>query len=363
MPIPYVDGVLSAAQVRATGASIASMQQPSGAIPWTIGEHTDIWNHVEAAMALLVAGERDAAERALMWVPTMQRPDGSWPMKIVHGPQGPEVEDDRGETNMSAYLAVGVWHHWLVTGDRGLVDTLWPVVKAGLDWVITLQAEWGAIAWTPVDEEFLLTGNSSIYQSLLAGVALAGVVGESVPRWADAAALVQHGICRHRDDFANKSTFAMDWYYPVLGGAVRDHGAWAGLQTRWDDFVMPGLGVRCVDTNPWMTGAETCELVMALDALAQPDLARTLLADMQVLRHESGGYWTGLVLDPEKSGPRPGQVFWPVEHTTYTAAAVILATDALGARFGAGSPGSGIMRGAGLGAGVADVMPACARCG
>ena len=47
---------LSAEQVAASAASIAAMQEPCGAIPWTVGEHTDIWNHVEGAMALLVGG-------------------------------------------------------------------------------------------------------------------------------------------------------------------------------------------------------------------------------------------------------------------------------------------------------------------
>ena len=45
------------------------MQEPCGAVPWTVGEHVDIWNHVEAAMALLVAGEVEAAERGLRLVP------------------------------------------------------------------------------------------------------------------------------------------------------------------------------------------------------------------------------------------------------------------------------------------------------
>ena len=65
---------------------------------------------------------------------------------------------------------------------------------------------------------------------------------------------------------------------------------------------------------------------------------------MQVLRHENGSYWTGIVYgDPEK-----GDVMWPSEQTTYTAAAVILAADALGERYGAATPGSGIMRGTSL---------------
>ena len=39
------------------------MQEPDGAIPWTTGAHTDVWNHLESAMALTVAGE-DARGRA-----------------------------------------------------------------------------------------------------------------------------------------------------------------------------------------------------------------------------------------------------------------------------------------------------------
>src|SRR6476646_9244349 len=172
---PSVDGVLSAAQVAETAASIAAMQEPSGAVPWTPGEHTDVWNHVEAAMAMLVGGEVEAAERAYAWVPTLQREDGSWPMKIVGG----EVEDERGEVNMSSYLAVGIWHHWLVRRDIGFVRRFWPVVRAGLDWVDSMQLPFGGIAWSQQWEDgapaaretgALLAGSSSIYQSLRAGV-------------------------------------------------------------------------------------------------------------------------------------------------------------------------------------------------
>ena len=342
--LPYVDGVLSCADVAATAASIASMQEPSGAIPWTVGEHTDIWNHVEAAMALLVGGEVEAAERALRWVPTLQRPDGSWPMKIVAG----EVEDPRGEVNMSAYFAVGLWHHWLVRQDRVFVDELWPSVRAGLDFVVSLQQDFGGIQWTPVDDLCLLTGCSSIYQSLRAGVALAELMDDPQPEWELTGGRLGHAIRRHPDLFADKSTYSMDWYYPVLGGAVRGEAAYDLLATRWDDFVVPGLGIRCVDTNPWVTGAETCELVMALDAIGDHDRAMRLLGEMQHLRGEAGAYWTGWVYDDPGYVNETPNVYWPVEHTTYTAAAVLLAVDALGERFGNATPGSGIMRGSSL---------------
>ena len=330
--------VLTDAQVAETAASIVAMQEPSGAIPWTVGTHTDVWNHVESAMGLLVGGEVEASERAYEWVLATQREDGSWPMKLVAG----EVEDASGETNMSAYLAVGAWHHWLVRRDDAFVGRAWPVVRKALDWVVSMQLPWGGIAWSQewrdgrpgaVNEEALLAGSSSIFQSLRAGVALAGLVDDPQPDWELAGVRLGHALREHRDRFLDKSEFSMDWYYPVLGGAVRGPAAHALVAERWDAFVKPGLGIRCVSTNPWVTGAETCELVLALEAIGDRQRAATLFADMQHLRAEGGGYWTGYVW--------PDEVNWPAEHSTYTAAAVILAHDALTD----GTPGADIMRG------------------
>jgi len=46
--------VLTSGEIAASAASIVAMQEPDGAIPWTTGEHTDVWNHLESAMALTV---------------------------------------------------------------------------------------------------------------------------------------------------------------------------------------------------------------------------------------------------------------------------------------------------------------------
>ncbi len=350
--IPSVRGVLSSEQVRRTGASIARMQEADGAIPWTVGQHVDVWNHVEGAMALLVAGEVEAAEAAYAWCERHQRPDGSWPMKVVAG----VVEDRSGETNMCAYLAVGVWHHWMLRRDIELIERLWPVVRAGLDFVVGMQLPFGGISWSQewdengpadVNREALVAGSSSIYQSLRAGVALAELVDDPQPEWELAGGRLGHALREHRDLFLNKSSFSMDWYYPVLGGAVRGQAGIDLIATRWDDFVVPGLGIRCVDTNPWVTGAETCELVMALDCLDDHDRAVQLYADMQHLRHDDGSYWTGYVF--------PDDVNWPGEQTTYTAAAVILAADGLSRT----TPASGIMRGETLAAPFQEIGLEC----
>ncbi len=332
--VPGLPGVVSAAEVRETAAAIARVQQADGGIPWAVGEHIDAWNHVEAAMALLVGGEVAAAEAAYAWCVRTQREDGSWPMKVIGG----RVEDPSGDTNMSAYLAVGVWHHWLLRRDTGFLADHWPAVRRGLDFVTDLQLPFGGIAWARQDDgtvnaEALLAGSSSIYQSLRAGLALGELVGEPQPAWELVAARLRHAIERHRDLFLDKATFSMDWYYPILCGPLRGHEAAAVLESRWDDFVVEGLGCRCVDTNPWTTGAETSELVMALDIVGEAARARQLLVDIQHSRHVDGLYWTGYVF--------PDDAYWPEEQTTYTAAAVVLAVDALSRT----TPASGLFRG------------------
>ena len=172
--IPYVEGVLSADDVAATAASIARMQEPDGGIPWTTGEHTDIWNHVEAAMALSLGGRRAEAERAYQWLIDMQRPDGAWHQYYL----ADAVEKDKLDANTIAYVATGTWHHYLLTRDEGFVETMWPVVEKALDFVLELQTPRGEILWarhadgTPWTFA-LLTGSSSICHSLRCAIALA----------------------------------------------------------------------------------------------------------------------------------------------------------------------------------------------
>ena len=345
--------LLTPTQVRRSGAALASVQEPDGAIPWTPGGQADVWNHVEAAMALLVADRLVEVDRAWAWVRRTQRTDGSWPLKVVGG----AVEDASGESNMAAYVAVGVWHHWLVRRERGFVTAHWPLVRRALDFVCGLQLSFGGIAWSQewhagepatVNADALLAGSSSIHHALRAGLTLAELLDDPQPEWELTAGRLGHAVREHRDRFLDKSTFAMDWYYPVLGGAVRDDAGRALIGSRWDDFVVPGLGVRCVDTNAWVTGAETCELALALDALGDRERAGALFADAQHLRQPDGSYWTGSVY--------PDRVAWPAEHTAFTTAAALLADDALADRTG----GSGFVRGTGL---VAEPEPLGLECG
>ena len=85
--------------------------------------------------------------------------------------------------------------------------------------------------------------------------------------------------------------------------------------------MVPDRGVRCVADRPWITSAETCELVLALDAADRVEDAWELFRWVQYLRDGAGGYWTGAVL--------PDGEHFPAEQSTWSAAAAVLAADAL----------------------------------
>ena len=156
------------------------MQEPDGAIPWTTGGHTDTWNHVEAAMALLVGGEPEAAHRAYDWCLATQRADGSWPMKVVGGRRRRRQRRDQ--------------HVGLPRGRRlaPLAGAPRRALRAALLARRTararlrgrsLQLPFGGIAWSRRGRRArstprrLLAGSASIFQALTAGIALVGADG------------------------------------------------------------------------------------------------------------------------------------------------------------------------------------------
>ncbi|KEI46072.1 prenyltransferase [Saccharopolyspora rectivirgula] len=348
--VPAVPGVISAREVVQTAGSIADAQEDSGAIPWYPGGHTDPWDHVEAAMAMAAAGMLVEAERAYTWLLETQRSDGSWPLQVREG----KIEDPNSDTNFCAYPAVGVWHHLVLTGDEQFAARMWPMVRSAIDFVLTAQRDRGEIDWA-VDlagnrtEEALLSGCASIYHSLRCALALARHVQQPRPDWEVALGKLGHAIRWHPEAFLEKSRYSMDWYYPVLGGVLRGAAGHERISSRWSDFVVDGLGARCVDDHPWVTGAETCELVLSLDALGLHQQAVELFASMQHLRDPDGSYWTGFVFADGKR--------WPEERTSWTSGVVVLAADALSRT----TPANGIFRGEKLPTGVPVEAPDCCQ--
>ena len=311
---------LTAAELAATVGSIAAVQQGDGMIPWFPGGHGDPWNHVEAAMALDAGGRRAEAEAAYAWMAATQRPDGAWHQYYRAG----RVHEATLDANVSAYVATGVWHHFLVTVDRGFLETMWPVVERAMGFVLGLQKPRGEVIWarhadgTPWTFA-LLTASSSTYASLRAALAIADHLGLARPRWEEAVTALGRVIADEPSGaFLPKDRWSMDWYYPVLAGVVTGEAARARLSAGYARFVMDDLGVRCVADQPWVTAAENSECAMAHLAAGEVDVARRLLDWARHLRHDDGSYFTGMVHPQGDHFPRG-------ERSTYGAAAVVLA--------------------------------------
>jgi hypothetical protein len=337
-----ITGVLDAGQVYETLDRIAEAQQRDGCIPWYPGHHADPWDHVEATMALDLGGRHLEVERAWDWLLRTQRADGAFAFYYRAG----AVEDPKLDANHSSYLAVGAWHHYLLTGDSGFLETVWPAVDDAIEFALSLQRPGGELTWMRMPDgtegdHALLTSSSCVHLALRCALAAAEQLGHERPDWELSLGSLRHAI-RHRPGaFEPKDRFSMDWYYPVLGGAVTGAAARARLREQWDTFVVPGRGVRCVSDEPWVTAAETCEAVIAMEIAGLTAEARAVFRDVQYLRDGDGRYWTGHNYVEDDHFPED-------ERTTWTAAAVLLAADVL---TGNGPTGS-IFRGEDLPSGV-----------
>lgn len=291
-----------------TAHTIAAVQHPDGAIPWEAGRHVDPWNHTEAAMGMAVTGLLDESRAAYHWLATTQNPDGSWYTSYEDG----HAADTARDTNYTAYIAVGVRHHWLLTQDDDFLTTMWPAVRKAIDFVTRQQRTDGTIPWRPNEDIALLSGCASIHHALHSALHLAEHIEDPQPSWQSAAHRLAAAIQRPEDHFLPKP-HSMDWYYPALCGVTEI----SALQNRWNDFVVPGLGVKCVQDQPWVTGGETAELALTLAARGDVHRAHALLTSLTRLRHTDGSYWTGYQY--------ANDVLWPDERTTWTAGAVLLA--------------------------------------
>jgi len=306
-----------------TAEAIARCQLANGFITWFREGHGDPWNHVEAAMALDAMGCGEDAVRAYDWCVDQQRADGSF--FAFYGPDG-FVEQQHVDNNATAYVATGVLHHVLSTGDLDEAHRLWPTVERAIGFVLGHQVPTGAVTWS-VDANgkpggfALVASSSAIAISLGAAARLADLVGVGGGRYRSALDRLIGALSRGGELFEPKDEFAMDWYYPVLAGVFPNDEA-ARRMTAGAERFLTADGVLCRSDRRWVTTAETAECAMALSRVNRHDEARAVLDTTIDKRCDDGSYLTGLVY-PERSQFPPGEV------TSYSAAAVLLAEDLL----------------------------------
>ena len=305
---------------------ILEVQNQDGSIPWEKGKKLDPWDHIEAAMGLSIAGNKVEAEKAFIWLSDNQLDDGSWYSEYIES----VPQTKRRETNFSAYLATGLFHYFLIFEDKKFLERLFPSLEKAMDFVISSQTSKGDIYWAKEEgieilDDSLITGSSSIYKSLECAIAIYNILGKPIENLKESRLSLKNSINnnpeRYDRSWESKSRYSMDWYYPILCGVYDDKKGISIIDSKWSDFIVLGMGCKCVVEEPWVTVAESSELVIALVKLGLIEKAEYIFNSLHQWRDEDGLYWTGYVYTDEK--------FWPVEKPTWTAGAVLLAADSL----------------------------------
>ena len=306
---------------------ILDVQRQDGSIPWEINKKLDPWDHIEAAMGLSIGGKREEAERAYLWLAKAQESDGSW--FAEYKKSSPVTK--RKETNFVAYISTGALHHYLIYKDQNFLKKIFPVVSKSVDFVLSMQTDQGDICWASEEgkkvlDDSLITGSSSIYKSLECATQIYNILNEENDHIKKAKDLLKDSLInkpeRYDRTWETKARYSMDWYYPILCGVLDKETSIKRVDKKWDVFIVEGMGCKCVSEEPWVTIAESCELVMALMRIGLEDKAKSLFNCLHQWRDEADGlYWTGYVY--------PDKKYWPIEKPTWTAGAVLLAADSI----------------------------------
>jgi len=313
----------SALNIASVARFVADLQKESGDIPWHNDGKTDPWDLVESAMGLNVGGFFAESYKAFEWLKQHQNPEGSWFSSYING-----IPKDRTcETHMSSYIATGLFHTWLINKDTVFLEYMWETMEKGVDFAVSFQTSGGEIYWAKspegvVDPMSLLAGSSSIFMSLKCAVAVAAVLGRRRRSWEMAFEKLGDSI---RDNIhiynVSKARYSMYWFYPILCGAIQGEKAKHRIEKYWSKYMIEGQGARCVSDEPWVTIAETSELVLALNGMGNAELANIVFSWIRDRVYEDETFWCGYTY--------PDMVIWPEDKISWTNAVALMAADAL----------------------------------
>ena len=307
------------------GAYIKSIQYKSGAIPSNEDGTHDPWDHIESIMGLNIYKDIEASKSAFNWLTHHQNSDGSWYAKYY---KTDAIEKNK-PTHFSPYIAVAALHFFRIFKDVNFLQSIWSSIELAVNFSVELQQDNGTIPWSinnnsQIENDYLLTGCSSILKSIECGIALSKILNETenIEKWKKAHLLLSNAIQEPDGKFdliKDRKRFSMDWYYPILSGCLKQDEKSHYINKIFKDFYLDGIGIKCVIEEPWVTVAETSEFILALMCAGYDDEAKRLLFDVLNISDEDGIPFMGWQYEQN--------IFWPEEKPSWTAAALMLSAD------------------------------------
>jgi hypothetical protein len=317
--------------------SIKINQLDSGAIPSNADLSHDPWDHIEAIMGLNFLNDKESSDLAFKWLKDNQNKDGSWYAKYSNNNP---IELNK-PTHFGPYISVAALHYYKIFSDKDKLLELWETIHHAIDFSIDLQNSNGTIPWSvdknnQIENDFLLTGSSSILKSLECAIAISKILDlDSNKKWAEAYALLASAVRNPEglfDKITDRSRFSMDSYYPIISGALSNSEKEKYIKKIYKDFYVEGIGVKCVVEEPWVTVAETSEFIVSLVISNEIEEAKKILTEVMNISDSNDIPYMGWQYEEN--------IFWPEEKPNWTSAALILAADSI---FDF-SPGSDILK-------------------
>ena len=306
---------------------IKSIQLKSGAIPSNDDGSHDPWDHIESIMGLNFANEYESSKLAFNWLIKNQNQDGSWFSKYMD-----DIPIEKNKpTHFAPYISVAALHFYKIFSDKEYLEYLWPSIESAINFSIKLQIQNGTIPWSvdknqKIEEDFLLTGSSSILKSIECGIAISKIIKstKNLEDWNNSYELLSKAIKNPSGKFdllKDRKRFSMDWYYPILSGCLNDNQKFFYVDKVFKDFYIKEMGIKCVIEEPWVTVAETCEFIICLMISGRDEDAKKLLKDVINISDINGVPYMGWQYEEN--------IFWPLERPSWTSAALIIAADSV----------------------------------
>ena len=306
--------------------SIKTNQLDSGAIPSNADLSHDPWDHIEAIMGLNFLNDKESSDLAFKWLKNNQNKDGSWYAKYFNNDP---IELNK-PTHFGPYISVAALHYYKIFSDKDKLLELWETIDSAIDFSLNLQDSNGTIPWSvdknnQIENDFLLTGASSILKSLECAIAISKILDlDSNKKWTKAYELLAYAVKNPKglfDKTIDRSRFSMDWYYPIISGVLSDSEKDKYIKKIYKDFYIEGIGVKCVVEEPWVTVAETSEFIVSLVISNEIEEAKKLLIEVMNISDLNDIPYMGWQYEEN--------IFWPEEKPSWTAAALILAADSI----------------------------------
>ena len=297
---------------------ILKNQKDNGEILWDDNGKWDFWDHCECLIALSIYEEWDAFRRGLDFCLSKVNQEGLVKSQYVDG----KVSQDYYEAHHAPYIFLPLLQKYFIDNDINYLlkyrSEIHQIYKGTLKFKDADGYYHWALDQNGLLDDTLVTSSCSLELSRRAYNKICKLIQDE--DFIDRDEIISENKLNSnkfdRGDI-DRSRFSMDSYYPILCESGTKEDAIKTL----NKFYVHGLGIKCVEEEPWVTFAESSECIMALYKIGLKKEAKKIFDEVMKHRNLKGYFSTGYQYELG--------VYWPEEDSTWTNAAVIMAADCI----------------------------------